>query len=346
MKRNALSTAMPGLLLSLAALILSPVSNLKADIFTIITDGPGGESGPSYSPAWGDYDSDGFIDLFIPNNPVGGGLAFHFLYHNNGDGTFSRITTGVISRVFSYGRGAAWADYDNDGNLDLVLVNVAASNNLFRNNGDGTFGVVNTSFTPDSVNSPGATWVDYDIDGYLDLFRSTLNDPLQRLHRNNRDGTFTRITAGAFLSTPGTRIASTWADYNNDGRPDLFLPSVLEEDGVPNYLWRNDGGGTFTRVGAPVLAIPIPQPRRGVTATMTATSICSWPARTTAPNQAGPTYFTAITATARSRASPLCRPTTRMITAAARMAANGAITTMTAGSICSSPTLKSSATLQ
>ena len=253
MKRNALSTAMPGLLLSLAALILSPVSNLKADIFTIITDGPGGESGPSYSPAWGDYDSDGFIDLFIPNNPVGGGLAFHFLYHNNGDGTFSRITTGAVSAVFSYGRGAAWADYDNDGNLDLVLVNVAASNNLFRNNGDGTFGVVNTSFTPDSVNSPGATWVDYDIDGYLDLFRSTLNDPLQRLHRNNRDGTFTRITAGAFLSTPGTRIASTWADYNNDGRPDLFLPSVLEEDGVPNYLWRNDGGGTFTRVGAPVL---------------------------------------------------------------------------------------------
>ncbi len=246
---------MTGLIASLASLMLPPVGLLKADIFTKITTGPGADVGRSYGAAWGDYDNDGFIDLFIANasetNPISS--TFQFLYHNNGDGTFSRITTGVVATAFKYGRGAAWGDYDNDGNLDLVLVNIAQSNNLFHNNGDGTFAEVNASFIPDSVNSPGATWVDYDSDGYLDLFRSTLNDSLQRLHRNNHDGTFTRITGGAFLSTPGTRIASAWADYNNDGRPDLFLPSVIETNGLPNYLWRNDGGGAFTRVGAPVL---------------------------------------------------------------------------------------------
>src|SRR6185436_6432071 len=61
---------------------------------------------------------------------------------------------------------------------------------------------------------------------------------------------FTQITQGDFLSAPGIRIASAWGDYNNDGRPDLFLPTANEQDGLPNYLYRNDGGGTFNRVGA------------------------------------------------------------------------------------------------
>jgi ASPIC and UnbV/FG-GAP-like repeat/Immunoglobulin domain len=219
--------------------------------FTKVTAGPGSGVGKSYGAAWGDYDNDGFIDLFVANQSADFDSASHFLYHNNRDGTFSLITTGVVAAVFSAGRGAAWGDYDNDGYLDLFLGNSDQPNNLFHNNGDGSFTEApDPSFVSDIVTAPGVTWVDYDNDGYLDLFRSALFNPLQRLHHNNHDGTFTQITGGDFLTAPGARIAAAWGDYNNDGRPDLFLPSALEEDGLPNYLYGNDGGGTFTRVGA------------------------------------------------------------------------------------------------
>jgi enediyne biosynthesis protein E4 len=130
-------------------------------------------------------------------------------------------------------------------------VNSEQSNYLFHNNGDGSFAAVsNASIVSDIAEHRSVTWVDYDSDGYVDLFSTTgLNQP-RRLYHNNHDGTFTRITQGAFLTVLGGFIGVAWGDYNNDGRPDLFLPSVNEEDGLPNYLYRNDGGGTFTRVGA------------------------------------------------------------------------------------------------
>ena len=240
---------MPGLLLSLASLILPPVSNLKADIFTSITEGPGSESGPSFGGGWGDYDGDGYIDLFLANGNASGNFA-HFLYHNNGDGTFSRVTTGPVASVLSAGMAGAWGDYDNDGHLDLALTNWNQANHLFRNNGTGSFAAVPSSFSSDVVGtSRGVTWVDYDNDGYLDLFRTAQINDIRRLYRNNRDGTFTRNTQPAFLTVPGGFIGMAWADYNNDGRPDLFLPQV-NPAGYPNYLYRNDGGGAFTRVGA------------------------------------------------------------------------------------------------
>ena len=259
MKTNYFSTAMPGLLLSLAALILPPVSDLKADIFTKITTGPGADFGPSFVGGWGDYDGDGFIDLFLANAPVGAtGSAFHFLYHNNGDGTFSRVTTGPVAAVFSTGMAGAWGDYDNDGHLDLALTNWAQANYLFRNNGAGSFAAVPSTFSSDIVGtSRGVTWVDYDNDGYLDLFRTAQLNDLRRLYRNNRDGTFTRITQPAFLTVPGAFIGMAWADYNNDGRPDLFLPQV-NASALPNYLYRNDGGGALTRVGIGMVDGPSP----------------------------------------------------------------------------------------
>ena len=255
MKKTDLSAATTALMLSLASLILSPASDLHAaDIFTKVTEGPGGDIGNSRGGAWGDYDNDGFIDLFVPQiGPGGNGSARHFLYHNNTDGTFSRVLNGPIATVVSAGSGAAWGDYDNDGYLDLVLVNTYQPNYLFHNNGDGSFAEVpDAAVVADIANSRGVSWVDYDNDGYLDLFRTALDQP-RRLYRNNHDGTFTRITQGDLLSVPGVFLGVAWGDYNNDGRPDLFLPNAFEPYQLPNHLYRNDGRGTFTPVGAGVL---------------------------------------------------------------------------------------------
>ena len=119
--------AMTPLILALALLMLLLVSVLHAaDIFTKVTAGPGGDVGNSYGTAWGDYDGDGFIDLFVANAGLNSSSVSHYLYHNNTNGTFSRVTTGPVAQVLSAGRGAAWGDYDNDGYLDLVLVNITA----------------------------------------------------------------------------------------------------------------------------------------------------------------------------------------------------------------------------
>lgn len=248
MKKAYRSTAITAVMLSFASLTLLPVGDLHAaDIFTKVIAGPGSDVGNSRGAAWGDYDNDGFIDLFVAQiGPGGSGLTNHFLYHNNTNGTFNRITNGTVAEVKSFGRGAAWGDYDDDGYLDLVLVNANQTNHLFHNSGDGSFAAVpSAAVVSDLANSQSVTWVDYDNDGYVDLFRAAREEP-RRLYHNNHDGTFTRITQGDFLTVPGTFFGVAWGDYNNDGRPDLFLPTALG----PNYLYRNDSGGTFTRVGA------------------------------------------------------------------------------------------------
>ena len=253
MKTNYLSLARTAFTLSLALLTLPSVGGLQAaDVFTRVTESPGSDVGVNRGTAWGDYDNDGLIDLFVVNiGPGGTGPARHFLYHNTGNGTFSRVTNGTVAAVQSAGRGAVWGDYDNDGHLDLALTSIDSPNYLFRNNGDGSFAEVpGAAFVPDTATSRGVSWVDYDSDGYLDLFRVAVNQP-RRLYHNNHDGTFTRITQGAFLTASGTFISAAWADYNTDGRPDLFLPNASAGVGDhPNYLYRNDPSGTLTRAGA------------------------------------------------------------------------------------------------
>ena len=129
-------------------------------------------------------------------------------------------------------------------------MNVDQPNYLFHNNGGGSFvEAPDAAVVPDIANSRSVSWVDYDNDGYVDLFTTTaLNEP-RRLYHNNHDGTFTRITQGDFLTVPGGFFGVAWGDYNNDGRPDLFLPQANEPSRLPSYLYRNDGGGTFTRAG-------------------------------------------------------------------------------------------------
>ena len=169
---------------------------------------------------------------------TGNGLK-NSLYHNNGDGTFSKITTGIIVNETSYSVGSAWGDYDNDGFLDMFVANRLGSNFLYRNNGDGTFTKITSgTVVTDVADANGCSWGDYDGDGYLDLFVTNWNGQHNALYKNNGDGTFTKITTGNLVIEGGNSVACGWADFNNDGFLDLFVANV---GGQNNFLYRNDG---------------------------------------------------------------------------------------------------------
>jgi hypothetical protein len=207
--------------------------------------------------AWGDYDNDGFLDLFIARaeGEQGRRLA-NFLYRNNGSGTFTKITDGNVATDLGYGRGCAWGDFDNDGNLDLFAANAHfIANSLYRNRGDGMFTRLTAgSITTEPADSRGCAWGDYDNDGYLDLFvanggrTSTQSD---FLYHNNGDGTFTKVNSGSMVNDSGHALGCAWGDYDNDGFLDLI---VANTGGENNFLYHNNGDGTFNKLtnGSPV----------------------------------------------------------------------------------------------
>ena len=219
-------------------------NNDNNSTFNRITTGNiANDIGNSVACAWGDYDNDGFLDLFVANRSG----QRNFLYHNNGAGAFTRITSGAIVTDIGNSEGCAWGDYDNDGFLDLFVANLGQRNFLYHNNGDGTFNKVTTgSIATDVANSVCAAWGDYDNDGYLDLFVSSFGGN-NLLYRNNRDGTFTRITSGRIVTDGGDSVGCTWGDYDNDGYIDLFVSNA---SGQRNFLYRNSGGGTFEKITA------------------------------------------------------------------------------------------------
>src|SRR3990172_430624 len=149
------------------------------------------------------------------------------------------------SNVFSgdsAGAAVSWADYDNDGDQDLYVVNQNISNRLYRNNGNGTFWDVTPPPLNVSANGRTAVWADYDNNGYLDLYVVNNGAP-NRLFRNNGNGLFTDVSAVP-LNYSGNSTSASWADYNGDGFVDLYLV----KSGAANSLFRNNGNGTFSEM--------------------------------------------------------------------------------------------------
>jgi hypothetical protein len=176
-----------------------------------------------------DYNNDGHLDVFIPR---GSWLPAHLaqrpsLLRNNGDGTFTDVTkeAGLLKPTNS--TSATWADYDNDGFLDLFVCCHEQPCLLYRNRGDGTFEEVTARAglpAADLHKALGAAWIDYDNDGYPDLFLN-MRFGAARLFHNNRDGTFTEVTKKMGITGPINGF-SCWAfDFDNDGWLDIFATS-------------------------------------------------------------------------------------------------------------------------
>ncbi len=213
--------------------------------FSKVTDGPVvTDGGTSRSGTWGDYDSDGDLDLFVANSEN----EFNFLYTNNGDGTFNRVTEGPVVTDEEASYGGIWGDYDSDGDLDLFVANQWSQyNSLYNNNGDGSFTKITTGPVVETgSDSYGGSWGDYDNDGDLDLFVTNCCNQGDFLFSNNGDGTFTHEITSAVASANQHSYGSAWADYDNDGDLDLFV--TTEDSEQNNALYRNNGDGTFTRV--------------------------------------------------------------------------------------------------
>ena len=171
------------------------------------------------------------------------------LYRNNGDGSFTKVTTGPVVTDGGDSEAGVWVDFDNDGDLDLFVTNYDPPNDFYyRNDGNGQFTRILVGvLVNDGVASNGAACADYDNDGWPDLFVATpVGNDL--LYRNTGLGEFERITDGPVVTTPGGTVGGSWADHDNDGDQDLYVTNAKLPPSETNFLYRNEGNGRFARI--------------------------------------------------------------------------------------------------
>jgi hypothetical protein len=203
--------------------------NDSAGGFTDVTTGPLGDAGWGMGLGLADYDGDGDLDIYVANYDH----TANVLMQNQGGGVFADVTTPVLESASS-SYGAAWGDYDNDGDLDLYVTNEGA-NSLLRNDG-GTFTDVTAPPLDDDGQGRSAAWGDSDNDGDLDLYVVNY-DGANRLFRNDGGGNFVKPTGcgGSELSDTGPGFSTGWADYDKDGDLDLYVVNQ-----GANALFRNE----------------------------------------------------------------------------------------------------------
>ncbi len=201
--------------------------------------------------AWGDVNRDGWLDLYLTN-----ANGANKLYQNNGDGTFRESPFAArVALSGAHSGGASFADYDNDGWLDLYVLNFG-KNRLFHNNaGSGFTDVTDAAGVGDEQKGQTAAWGDFDNDGDLDLYvanwacenclpGSVYRGNRDRFYQNNGDGTFTDISHLLGESDlEGAGFVASFLDVDNDGDLDIYLVNDEVSNAIGNKLWRNDGPG-------------------------------------------------------------------------------------------------------
>lgn len=214
--------------------------------FGMIRYGPGGIS-------TADVNNDGFYDLFVPD-----GVESR-LFLNNGDGTFRDETKAAGLSGLDGASTGIFGDFDNDGQKDLFVSRTFKPNQLFHNNGNGTFtDVTSKSGINEDCCTTAASWGDYDNDGFLDLYVGRYLDPRKaipttfyarngepnQLYHNNGNGTFTNVTEQAGVGDLGLNLGTTFGDYDDDGYLDIYVVN----DFGRKTLYHNERNGTFTDV--------------------------------------------------------------------------------------------------
>ncbi|MCB0466319.1 MAG: VCBS repeat-containing protein [Aequorivita sp.] len=197
-----------------------------------------------------DVNGDGWDDIFFTNGPTAG--QNNMLYINNGDNTFTTITADDIVSDNDRSDGASFADVDNDGDLDAVVVTygrngVGKKNYFYRNNGDGTFEYEPTNAIGIPLTySEMVNWIDLNNDQFLDAYITNSIVSTRNLYFENQgDGSFEAVTGSSITSETLASRSINWIDYDGDGDSDLF---VANENNTNNSLFRNDGPNNFTQI--------------------------------------------------------------------------------------------------
>ncbi len=201
------------------------------------------DNAPSDGATWADADNDGDLDCFVVNWYNVNNL----FYLNNGNATFTKVSTGNLVTDGGYSETASWGDYDKDGLVDLYVTNSAgvSRNFLYRNIGFGAFTKITTgSIVTDAFTSRSVNWTDINNDGNLDVFVSNENNQNENIYRNDGQGVFTKLTTGPLLNDGKNSMSSSWGDYDNDGDMDVFIAN----DQTFNTLFTNDGNFNFTKI--------------------------------------------------------------------------------------------------
>lgn len=224
--------------------------NTRSGGFVKVVTGPVvAAGGSSIGGTVGDFDNDGHPDLYVTNRANFG----NFLFRGLGDTVFTRITTGPAVTNLGNSNSSSWVDADNDGLLDLFVVNFQGFDYLYRNTGAPSFALTRidtTALTPGGEFSIPGAWADYNGDGLDDLFVGNAGNQNDYLYTNHGQLRFTRTVIPDGLSTLG----ASWGDYDNDGWLDLV---VAHYTGQPSTLYHNSGPPAFTLdpvAGSPIAA--------------------------------------------------------------------------------------------
>jgi len=227
---------------------------------------------PTQAAAWGDYDNDGDLDLYVGNESDPECVAPSQLFQNQGDGTFKDVAKSAGVTNDRYTKGVVWGDFNEDGFADLYVTNMAAENRLYLNQGDGKFqDVAKAAGVDQPISSFPCIAFDFNQDGHLDVWASSFGSPTSppdvaivaasylgiphkgeqpKLYQGDGKGGFKEVAAQTGLTLATVPMGSNFGDLDYDGYPDLYLATgyPFYEGLVPNVLYHNQGGRRFVDV--------------------------------------------------------------------------------------------------